>query len=417
MNLMQQTNLLIKKKKKKKKIKDIIDPNPGLFIDDQLKPNEQSFQNTTEKVFNLPPQIQQQLDDTVFKKIIKQPIIQPTSWEIIPNIVPKTEDIFIDDDELDLFKKPESTTTINIGRPKDEEYDDLVMISNDDEVKISKSLIETDTEIKGKDSFKWKKNRKPHKKPITKRELQDALNLAVSDLQTVYYNNDTSLDDLETVDYNNDTSITDLVPIKKLDTIDEENDEENGLQVIKTVNSINISDHEDEVKFIKKLLCTLGTDFNVLSKTNWLEIKLIKKVILKYYLKKNWYRKNKNQNKDIEYIKKDPLHPRERLKRQKKIKQEPEVQYIKTPLQYPWYRLGRRFKSRPANIICNKELLKEFPYFNRKIKVNETDKIKRREVIIYKIVKQIPSDNDKYYVKYNKDSDTYYIGKDEKLLL
>ena len=79
--------------------------------------------------------------------------------------------------------------------------------------------------------------------------------------------------------------------------------------------------------------------------------------------------------------------------------------------------MGRRFKSRPANIICNKELLKEFPYFNRKIKVNETDKIKRREVIIYKIVKQIPSDNDKYYVKYNKDSDTYYIGKDEKLLL
>ena len=37
--------------------------------------------------------------------------------------------------------------------------------------------------------------------------------------------------------------------------------------------------------------------------------------------------------------------------------------------------------------------------------------------MIYKIVKQIPSDNDKYYVKYNKDSDTYYIGKDEKLLL
>ena len=97
-----------------------------------------------------------------------------------------------------------------------------------------------------------KKPRKPHKNPITKRELQDALNLAVSDLQTVYYNNDTSLDDLETVDYNNDTSITDLVPIKKLDTIDEENDEENGLQIIKTVNSINISDHEDEVKFIKK---------------------------------------------------------------------------------------------------------------------------------------------------------------------
>ena len=80
------------------------------------------------------------------------------------------------------------------------------------------------------------------KKPITKRELQDALNLAVSDLQTVDYNNDASLDDLETVDYNNDTSITDLAHIKKLETIDEGNDEEDGLQVIITVNSINIID-------------------------------------------------------------------------------------------------------------------------------------------------------------------------------
>ena len=53
-------------------------------------------------------------------------------------------------------------------------------------------------------------------------------------------------------------------------------------------------------------------------------------------------------------------------------------------------------------MICDKGLLKEFPCFHRKIKVNETDKLKRREAIIYKIVKQIPSDNDKYYVKYNK---------------
>ena len=129
------------------------------------------------------------------------------------------------------------------------------------------------------------KNRKPHNKPTTKHELQHALNLAVSDPQTVDYNNDTSLDDLETVDCNTNTSITDLVPTKKkLDTIDEENDEEDDLQVIKKVNSINISDDEDEVKFIKKLLCTLGTDLNVLSKTNLLEIKLIKKVILKYHL-------------------------------------------------------------------------------------------------------------------------------------
>ena len=53
-------------------------------------------------------------------------------------------------------------------------------------------------------------------------------------------------------------------------------------------------------------------------------------------------------------------------------------------------------------------------YFNRKIKVNETDKIKRREAIICEIVTDISSDNDKYYVKYNRDSDTYYIGKEQE---
>ena len=33
---------------------------------------------------------------------------------------------------------------------------------------------------------------------------------------------------------------------------------------------------------------------------------------------------------------------------------------------------------------------------------------------MYITVKQIPSDNDKWYVKYNRDSDTYYIGKEDK---
>ena len=47
---------------------------------------------------------------------------------------------------------------------------------------------------------------------------------------------------------------------KKLETINEENHEEDGLQVIKTVNFINISNDDnnddDEVKFIKKNSCT-----------------------------------------------------------------------------------------------------------------------------------------------------------------
>ena len=52
-------------------IKDIIDPTPGLFIDDKLNPNEQNLQNATDNVFNFPPQVKQQLNETYFKKIIK----------------------------------------------------------------------------------------------------------------------------------------------------------------------------------------------------------------------------------------------------------------------------------------------------------------------------------------------------------
>ena len=92
-------------------------------------------------------------------------------------------------------------------------------------------------------------------------------------------------------------------------------------------------------------------------------------------LQKRLIQKNKNQSKDIEYIKKVSLHPRDRLKHKKKIKQESEVQYIKPLPQHPRDRLNRRLKNRPANIICDEELLKEFPYFNR-IEVNETDKLK-----------------------------------------
>ena len=66
--------------------------------------------------------------------------------------------------------------------------------------------------------------------------------------------------------------------------------------------------------------------------------------------------------------------------------------------------MSRGLKNKPAKIICDEEFLKELPYFNRKIKVNKTDKIKRREEVIYKVVKQIPSYNDKWYVKHNRDS-------------
>ena len=64
MNLMQQMNLLIKKNKII--IRGIIHPTPGYFIDKKLNSNEQNLQNKTDNVFNLPPQVQQLLNETVF---------------------------------------------------------------------------------------------------------------------------------------------------------------------------------------------------------------------------------------------------------------------------------------------------------------------------------------------------------------
>ena len=61
--------------------------------------------------------------------------------------------------------------------------------------------------------------------------------------------------------------------------------------------------------------------------------------------------------------------------------------------------------------------MKEFPYFNKKIRVIETDKIKQREAIFDKTLKQIGPENDKYYVKYIWHLDIYYIGKDEKVIV
>ena len=78
----------------------------------------------------------------------------------------------------------------------------------------------------------------------------------------------------------------------------------------------------------KKNPCILNKGLNVLAKIIWLEIRLMKKNNFPQILpEKKLILKNKNKSKDIEYITKVSLHPREGLKRKKIIKQEPEIQY------------------------------------------------------------------------------------------
>ena len=103
----------------------------------------------------------------------------------------------------------------------------------------------------------------------------------------------TSMILIGTVDYNNDTLITDLVPIKKLETIKEEDDEEDGLQIIKTINYATISDDDDDddddddVKFIKKTHLHPQQRLKRLSENNLIKNETDKKIVfLKYYIKK-----------------------------------------------------------------------------------------------------------------------------------
>ena len=51
--------------------------------------------------------------------------------------------------------------------------------------------------------------------------------------------------------------------------------------------------------------------------------------------KKKLIQRSKNQSKEIEYIKKVPLHPRERLKSKNRLKDKPELNYLKTVPSYP----------------------------------------------------------------------------------
>ena len=71
--------------------------------------------------------------------------------------------------------------------------------------------------------------------------------------------------------------------------------------------------------------------------------------------------------------------------------------------------------NRPVNIEINADVLNKLPYFNAKIKVDELNKIKRREVIFDKIVKQLLPNNDVYYIEHDRETDSFKLKKDGKI--
>ena len=148
-------------------------------------------------------------------------IFQPSPKENISNI--PTENIYIDDDFTSLAK---SETEIDIGKPNFD-GDNIAMIPNNDNAEIKRFLLQTANDIKNKQNT-----------TIIPDYLQESIGKAISGL--------------ETVDYNNDTTLTDLFE-PKLETIEEGDENKNLFEDVKFVKTVyNISD--DENKHDKKNL-------------------------------------------------------------------------------------------------------------------------------------------------------------------
>ena len=91
-----------------------------------------------------------------------------------------------------------------------------------------------------------------------------------------------------------------------------------------------------------------------------------------------------------------------------------EVQFIKQVPSHPRNRMRRTIKNTPAKILVDRQVLEDIPYFNTNNKVNETDKNRRKEAIFDKTIKQLPPNNDQYYIKHDKNTDSFTMKKDQK---
>ena len=71
---------------------------------------------------------------------------------------------------------------------------------------------------------------------------------------------------------------------------------------------------------------------------------------------------------------------------------------------YPRDRMELILRNTLANISVDADVLKELPYFNAKIKVDELNKKKRGDAIMDKIIKQLPLNNDIYHVDHDEQN-------------
>ena len=155
----------------------------------------------------------------------------------------------------------------------------------------------------------------------------------------------------------------------------------NDVQITKVVPAKKRSDDDDDLRFLKKVPAHP-----------------------RLRLRRNLRNQNRLNDNDVEITKVRPSHPRDRL--QRITKNRSDVQITKVRPSHPRDRLQRLTKNRSAKISLDKNVLKDLPYFNTQIKVNEADKNRRKEAIFDKVIKQLPQNNDQYYIKHDKKNDS-----------
>ena len=108
-------------------IESIVDPTPGLVVDDEIDFKDINFPpETTGNTYKLPPKVQKQLDEMV-----------------LDTVQPKNEDVIYIDDELDSYMFQDDDETIDYSSKTEMEEDKIQMDASEDYANITKSLDTT----------------------------------------------------------------------------------------------------------------------------------------------------------------------------------------------------------------------------------------------------------------------------------
>ena len=155
------------------------------------------------------------------------------------------------------------------------------------------------------------------------------------------------------------------------------------------------------------------------------------------------------RNKEVEFVTKTPLHPRDRLKRNSKNKlsnkksKESEIKFVKQTPVNPQERFRRNTRNRLKRKLAKKpathprergkriketeiakknhelenldiETLKSQKFFDVNVSLEKEKKQESQNLIINKIREKLPPDNDDIYTIYNHEDNSYELKTDNK---